>query len=212
MQYSPYDSWRRYATPLFDPLSATALTGGAAALGGVGNAISAANTLAGGGYAAELGQMKQAEANYQATQDIENAASDTAAAQRQAIDVGQKANLLRSSTVANAAANGINAGAGSALSNQAQIASRGAYQAGQELWSGQNRATGLMNQAAGKEYSGYMDMLGGEESQRASDLSAAATIAGGGASLLRMYGGRSAGGSLAGTDFGTGGPSYPMYS
>jgi hypothetical protein len=83
-----------------------------AALGGIGNAISAANTLAGGGYAAELGQMKQAEANYQATQDIENAASDTAAAQRQAIGIGQKANLLRSSAVANAAAYGINAGAG----------------------------------------------------------------------------------------------------
>jgi len=35
-----------------------------------------------------------------------------------------------------------------------------------------------------------MDLLGGEEAQRAADLSAASTIAGGGASLLRMYGGK----------------------
>lgn len=212
MQYSPYDPWRKYTAPLFDPLSATALTGGAAALSGIGTAISAANTLAGGGYGAELGQMKQAEADYQATQDIENAAGETAAAQRQAININQKANLTRSSAVANAAANGINAGAGSALTNQAQIAGHGVQQAGAELWSGQNRATGLINQAAGKQYSGDIDLLGGEEAQRSADLSAASTIAGGGASLLRMYGGTGAGGQLTSTDFGTGGPFYPMYN
>src|ERR1700693_1074567 len=169
MQYSPYDPWRKYTAPLFDPLSATALTGGATALSGIGTAISAANTLAGGGYAAELGQMKQAAANYQAPQDIENAAGETAAAQRQAINIGQKANLMRSSAVASAAANGINAGAGSAVTNQAQIAGHGVQQAGMELWSGQNRAAGLINQAAGKQYSGDIDLLGGEEAQRAAN-------------------------------------------
>jgi len=201
MQYAPYDAWRRYALPTFDPLSITgtalsglgggsALSGGAAALRGIGSGFSAANTIAGGNYAAEAGQMKQALANFQATQDTENSAGDIAAAQRQAIGVSQKTNLARSSAVASAAAGGVNAGTGSALTNQAEVAGGGNYRAGMDLWQGQNRATSLLNQAAGKQYSGYMDLLGGEEAQRAADLSAASTIAGGGASLLRMYGGK----------------------
>jgi hypothetical protein len=199
MQYLPYDARNRVA-PLFDPLSVTGaalagmgggstLSGGAMALRGVGTALSAANTIAGGSYAAEAGQMKQAEANFEAAQDTENSAGEIAAAQRQALDANQKANLVRSSAVANAAAGGVNAGVGSALTNQAEIVGRGNYQAGMDLWQGQNRATGLLNQAAGKRYSGYMDLLGGQEAQRAADLNAASTIAGGGASLMRMYGG-----------------------
>jgi hypothetical protein len=201
MQYSPYDPWRKYTSPLRDPLSTTAAalatlgggsaaTGGAMALSGIGSGISAANTIAGGGYAAQLGQAKQAEANFEANQDVANAAGEIAAAQRQAIDVNQRAGLTRSSALAQAAANGVNAGAGSALTNQAQIAGRGRYQADMDLWSGQNQASGLMNRAAGQRYTGDLDALAGEEMQRASALNALSTIAGGGASFMRMYGGR----------------------
>jgi hypothetical protein len=201
MQYSPYHPLRKYTSPLFDPLSTTAAalatlgggsaaTGGAMALTGIGTGISAANTIAGGNYAAQAGQMKQAEANFEADQDVANAAGETAAAQRQAIDINQKANLLRSSAVANAAAGGVDAGAGSALTNQAQIAARGRYQADMDLWSGRNQASGSMNQATAKRYTGELDLLGGEEAQRASTLNALATIAGGGASFMRMYGGK----------------------
>jgi hypothetical protein len=185
MQYSPYHPWRRYTSPLFDPLTTTA-----AALSAAGTGISAANTIAGGNYAAQAGQMKQTEANFEAQQDIENAAGETAAAQRQAIDAAQKGNLLRSSAVASAAADGVNAGTGSALTNEAQIAGRARHQADMDLWSGQNQSTGLMNQAAGKQYSGDMDLIGGQEAQQASTLSALSTIAGGGASMLRMYSGK----------------------
>src|SRR5262249_25614651 len=120
MQYSPFDPWRKHTSPLFDPLSTTA-----AALSAAGTGISAANTIAGGNYAAQVGQMKHTEANHQAAQDVENAAGETAAAQRQAIDVNQRANLVRSSAVANAAANGLNAGTGSALTNQSEIVNKG---------------------------------------------------------------------------------------
>jgi uncharacterized protein HemX len=115
MQYSPYDPWRNCA-PVFGALSLAG--GGAAALSGIGTAISAANTLAGGGYAAEHGQMQQNLADFEANQDIENAASTTASAQRQAIATSQQANLARSSAVAGAAAGGVNADTGSALVNQ----------------------------------------------------------------------------------------------
>ena len=201
MQYSPYDPFRKYTCPLFDPLSTTAAalatlgggsaaTGGAMALTGIGAGISAANTVAGGSYAAQAGRMKQAEANFEADQDVANAAGETAAAQRQAIDISQKARLLSSSAVATAASTGVNAATGSALTNQAQIAARGRYQADMDLWSGQNQASGSMNQAAAKRYTGEMDELGGEEAQRASTLNALSTIAGGGASFMRMYGGK----------------------
>jgi hypothetical protein len=201
MQYSPYHPLRKYTSLLFDPLSTTAAalatlgggstaTGGAMTLTGIGAGISAANTMAGGDYAAQVGRMKQAEANFEADQDVANAAGETAAAQRQAIDFNQRADLLRSSAVAHAAANGVNAGAGSALTNQAQIEARGRYQADMDLWSGQNQASGLMNRAAAQRYTGELDVLGGDEMQRASTLNALSTIAGGGASFMRMYGGK----------------------
>lgn len=200
MQYAVYDPWRKYTAPLFDPLSVTGAAiagldgstaaGGAMALTGLGSALSAANTIAGGSYANTAGQMQQQAANFQAQQLQENAAGDIAAAQRQAIDTNQKANLLRSSAVARAAGGGIDAGTGSALTNQAQIVNRGRQTGMLDLWQGQNQATGLMNQAQGVEYTGTMDALAGQEAQRASYLNAAATIAGGGASILKMYGGR----------------------
>jgi hypothetical protein len=59
-----------------------------------------------------------------------------------------------------------------------------------DLWSGQNQATGLLNRAAARRYTGELDAIGGDEASRAAGLNAFATIAGGGASLLRMYGGR----------------------
>ncbi len=187
MQYSPYDPFRKYASPLCDPLSTTA-----AALSGIGTGISALNTLAGGSYAAQVGKARQAEANFEAEQDVINSSSEIAINQRQALDANQKANRLRSSAVAQAAANGVDAGSGSALTNQAQISARGRYQADMDLWSGQNQATGLLNRAAGKRYTGELDAIGGDEASRAADLNALATIAGGGASFLRMYGGKGA--------------------
>jgi hypothetical protein len=201
MQYSPYHPFRKYASPPCDPLSTTAAalatlgggsaaTGGAMALTGIGTGLSAANTLAGGSYAAQVGRAKQAEANFEADQDVANAAGETASAQRQGLDTIQKADRLQSAAVAQAAANGIDAGAGSALTNQAQIAARGRYLADTDLWSGQNQATGLMNRAAGKRYTGDLDAIAGDEANRAAGLNTLATIAGGGASFLRMYGGK----------------------
>jgi hypothetical protein len=199
MQYSPYDPFRRYVSPLRDPLSTTAgalaalgggsaATGGAMALTGVGAGVSALSSLLGGGFAASIGKAKQAEANFEADQDVANSAGEIAAAQRRALDVEQRARLLRSSAVAQTAAGGVAAGAGSALTNEAQITARGRYQAGIDLWSGQNQATGLLNRAAAKRYTGELDALGGGEASLAADLGAFSTIAGGGASLLRMYG------------------------
>jgi hypothetical protein len=199
MQYSPYNPFRKYASPPCDPLSTTAAalatlgggsaaTGGAMALTGAGAGMSALSTLMGGDFASAVGKAKQAEANFEADQDLANSAGEIASAQRRALDVAQKANLLRSSAVAQSAANGVDAGAGSALTNEAQIAARGRYQADMDLWNGQNQATGLLNRAAAKRYTGELDAIGGTEANLAAGFGALGTIAGGGASLLRMYG------------------------
>jgi hypothetical protein len=199
MQYLPYDILHKYACPVCDPLSTTgaalaglsggsALSGGAMALKGLGTAFSATNTLAGGNYAAEAGQLQQQAANYQAQQLQENAPGEIAAAQRQAIAMGQKADLLRSSAVANTAAGGVNAATGSALTNQAEIVNRGQQNSLLDLWQGENRATGLTNEAQGKQFSGAVAALAGQEAKRAATVNALSTIAGGGASWMRMYG------------------------
>ena len=64
-----------------------------------------------------------------------------------------------------------------------------ARQAREEFNAARTQAvTGLMNQAQGLQYTGAMDALAAEEARRAADVSALGTLAGGGASLLRMYG------------------------
>ena len=47
-----------------------------------------------------------------------------------------------------------------------------------------------MNRAAGKRYTGELDVLAGDEMQRASTLNALSTIAGGGASFMPRHAAR----------------------
>src|SRR5579885_520256 len=154
----------------------------------VGGALQAAGTLMGGSAAAAYGRMQQQAAEFQATQDVMNSASEIAAASRRSIETLQKANLTRSAAVATAAAGGVTTTAGSPLTNDAEISARGHYAAALDLWNGQNAATADLNKAAAAHYSGLMDEIGGQMAQQASYLSAAGTLASSGASAYRMYG------------------------
>jgi hypothetical protein len=198
VQYSPYNPWRKYTTPLFEPMSATA-----AGLALAGGAVSAMGTLAGGSSAAQMGRMRQQAANFTATQDTMNSASEIAAAGRRAAETNLRANLTRSSAVANAAAGGVNAGTGSALTNEAQIAARGHYAASLDLWNGENASTADLNRATAAHYTGLMDEIGGEMEKRASQYSAMATLASSGGTAFRLYGMRNPGaGSPGGNSWG----------
>jgi hypothetical protein len=159
----------------------------AAAAAVAGGALSAAGTLAGGANAAQTGAMKQTAQQFAAQQDVQNSASDIAAAQRQGIDVKQKANLVASTARANAAASGVDASTGSAATNQAQIGARGEYESLMDLWQGQNRASGDLNKAAAATYQGQIDELSGQAQQTASYLSAGGTLAASGASAYKIY-------------------------
>jgi hypothetical protein len=190
-RYSAAGIWGRAA---FDPISGTiALAGaGLSALGGgsafggasllatgAGAGISAMGSIVGGNYAKAAGQAQQTEANFQATQATQQSATDLATAQATALDQRLKTSLAISSARAGAAFGGVEAGAGSALTNQKNLASRGEYLAGMDLWSGQNRATGDLNTAAGDIYGGEVAAIGGQQQQLASQYAAAGSIVGG---------------------------------
>lgn len=179
-----------FASADFDPLTMTA-----AAMMAVGGGISAYSTIAGGGAAANIGQAKQQAAESQAQQLTSNAAGEIAGAGRQAIDINQKANLLRSSSVASSAAGGVESTSGSAVTNEAAIASRGRNESALAMWNGENRFSGLLNQAAATRYTGTLEEEEGQYEKKASYLSAAATLAGAGGSMFKMYG---TGGAKAG--------------
>jgi hypothetical protein len=166
----------------------TLMTGASAAMTAAGGGISALSTIAGGNAQAQIGQAKQTAANFQADQLTSNAAGAIAGASRQSIDIQQKANALRSTSQANAAAGGVVTTSGSAVTNEASIASRGRNEATLAMFNGQNRAVGLLNEAAGARYEGTLEEETGQYEKQASMLSAAGTIAGAGGSIFKLYG------------------------
>ena len=182
----------------FDPVSGLMLAGAA---------VSAVGTIAGGNAAAASGRMAQQQAEFQATQDVMNSASARAAAQRQALDITNKANLARSAAVAAGAAGGVTTTSGSPLTNEAGIVTRGRYASALELWNGENAATGDLNKATAAHYQGEIDRISGEMQQKASVFSAVGTLASSGASAFKMYGMRGGGAGGYGGG-GYGGPAY----
>lgn len=170
---------------VFDPVTMTALSVGMTAAGA---GMSAMSTIAGGGAAAQIGAAKRQAAEFQALQLTDNAAGEIAGASRQSIDIQNKTNLLRSSAVASAAAGGVVTTSGSALQNEGEIVARGRNESALAMFNGQNRATGLLNQAAGVRYTGELEKEEGEYEKKASYLKAASTIASAGGSIFKMYG------------------------
>lgn len=164
-------------------------TGGIATAGLMlgGGLLSAAGTLAGGNAAKQMGLMQQNEKEFEAQQEQENSAADIAQGQQAGIEASTKANLLKSSAVATAAAGGVETTSGSAVTNQAQIDVRGKYAAAMDLWNGQNAATADLNKAAAAQYTGLMDAAGGDMAQQGSELAAAGTLMSSGGSAFKAY-------------------------
>jgi hypothetical protein len=177
-----------FANANFDPTGGLLTAGMMAA----GAGVSAFSTIAGGGAAAKIGQAQQQAAEFTAEQQTSNAAGEIAGASRSSIDIQQKANLLRSTSVANAAAGGVVTTSGSPLTNESQIVSRGRNEAALAMWNGENKATGLLNEAAAARTTGALEAATGQYQQQASYLSAAGTLAGAGGSMFKLFGSKSA--------------------
>lgn len=165
----------------FDPLTLTAGT-----LMVAGGGLSAAGTLAGGNFAKFAGQAQQQEANYRAKQLRMNAGQALAASQRQMWESQNKTNLAISTSRANAAANGVNVGAGSSVTNIGDLAKRGEYIASMDLFNGKSHASALLNEAKGAEFSGQVSAIEGEEKQQASYLAAGGEALGSAGSALKL--------------------------
>lgn len=170
----------------FDP--GTALMAGSLAMSAVGTGIGAMGTIAGGSAARQAGVMQNQADVYQAEQLQMNEPQEIASAQRQMLDTQQRTRMAISTSRASAAGSGVNAGIGSPVTNQGELAARGRYQSMMDLFKGQSEATGTENQRQGVLYSGQAALIGGEEAAQAASYNAAATIAGGGASMLKTYG------------------------
>lgn len=176
------DIWAHAA---FDPMTLTAASIGATAIGGL---MSAGGTIAGGNAAKAAGVMQQRAAYNTAAQLDQNAAQAFASGQRQMLDTRQRTNMAISSARAIAAGSGTNAGVGSPATIQGALAQRGSYNAAMDMFNGASTATGLRNQAAGVRYGGNAAAIGGQEQQQASYLGAAGTIAGAAGGMARSYG------------------------
>ena len=153
-----------------------------------GAALSAEGTLAGGNFARQAGLMAQQGKEFEAQQLEQNANQAIGSSQREMLDTRLRTGLAISQSRANAAGNGVNAGSGSAVTNQGDIAQRGSYAAAMQLFRGESAASGLRNQAAGARYTGSLEALQGDMQQRASRMAALGTLAGGAGSMLQTYG------------------------
>lgn len=173
---------------VYDPATLTVMTVGSMAATAAGGALSAESTLAGGNFAKTAGQMQRQAKDFEATQLDQNASDELATSQRRMFDTQEKARLAISSSRARAGASGVDAGAGSAVENEGELAQRGSYHALMDLWQGESNATGLLNRAKGARYSGVLDEMGGEEKQSASELAAAGTLASTAGSMFKTYG------------------------
>jgi hypothetical protein len=168
----------------FDPLTLTAVSMGATAVGGL---VTGAGTIAGGNAAAAAGQMQQASANNTALQEDENASQALASGQRKMFDTQQRTRLAISTNTAEAGASGVDAGVGSPATNAGALAKRGSYNAAMDMFNGASTSTGLLNQAAATRYSGTAAAIGGQEAQDASYLTAAGTIASSAGTMAKTY-------------------------
>jgi hypothetical protein len=177
--WKAYNHFRGWAT-VHDPVTMTVATVASGAL-------SAAGTLMGGSAAASAGKSQQDAAYFKAAQEEQSAQESRAAAQRTALDKDRQSRLLQSTLQANAAASGGGADDPTVVGLGQDIAGRGEYQSLMDLYTGENRARGLEDQATGSRMSGDAALAEGNAKKDASYLSAAGTLIGSAGSAYRTY-------------------------
>ena len=174
---------------VYDPLSLTF-----AGLGLAGSGMSAAGTLM-GGAASSSALRAQAPAdilaaNYAAQKSEWDAQESRAAAQRKAIEDGQRTNLVLSKLQAGAAAGGGSVADVGDLGGQ--IVEKGDYQKLMDMYAGEERARGLEDQAKALRTTGMnramSDIYKADVTDATAPLSAAGTLMSGVSGLFDKYG------------------------
>ena len=176
--------WERYrfldVGAAHDPATLTAMTVASAAL-------TAGGTIIGGQAAGAAGESQKNAMDFKAAQEEQAAQESRAAAQRVAMDKRREATLLGSKLQARAAASGGGAADPGVLDLAGDIAQRGEYEALTDMYRGENRARGFLDQAVASRLTGEAALAEGKAKRNAAFLQAAGTIIGGTGSAYKQY-------------------------
>ena len=126
-----------------------------------GTIMSAIGSLVSAGTARRVGNAQATEANYAASQLEQNANNVVAAGQRSAAGEALKAKILASRALAVAAASGGDASSPGVEHVIADIAGRGAYNAGVALYDAEDKARQMLMGAESTRYGGQVMKAGG---------------------------------------------------
>lgn len=154
-----------------------------------GTILSGVGQMQAGQAAAAQGAAQQVASNYSAEVLGQQAGQTRAAAQAASGYADINTAYALSKARATAAASG-GGGADPTVTNiEGQIAARGNYNALSSLYSGEEKARGLENQAALDVYTGEQQKIAGDARASGGMLAGIGTILSGGASLFSKYGG-----------------------
>lgn len=165
-----------------DPLSSIALVAGLA-----GTAVSAMGTIGAGKAANQAGIAQQQSMQFKAAEEKQAADESRAASQRSALEHDKATELQRSRLQALAAASGGGADDPTVVHLGEDLAGRGEYQHLMDMYTGENRARGLEDQATGDQMTGAAQLAEGKAKQNASYYSAAGTVLSGAGSMFDRY-------------------------
>lgn len=145
--------------------------------GAAATAISSIGSIIGGGMKADaeeqMGQLQQTGAEFQAKQLDQAAVESRAVGVAQATEKRRIGALALSSLTARAAADGGSATDSTVLKLAGDIAGRGEYEALGDLYTGENKARGLQDEAAATRYTGAARAYGSQLSARATRIGSA---------------------------------------
>jgi hypothetical protein len=150
-------------------------------------AMSAAGTIMGGNAAAAAGQVSAARSISRRRRKIRPRRNRGRLLSARALEKDRQATLLQSTLQANAAASGGGAADPTVIGLGQDIAGRGEYQSLMDMYTGENRARGIEDQAIGSRLTGDAQQAEGEAKRTASYLSAAGTLVGSAGSAYRTY-------------------------
>lgn len=159
----------------------------ASSLGAFGTIMGAISNIASAGTAKTVGSHQREAAYFTAAQQDQAAQSVVAAGERSAMNEDLKAKLLASRAIAVAAANGGDATSPGVSQIVADIAGRGAYNAGVALYDAEDKARQLRLAAEGARYSGDVAEAGGQSKAAAYLFGSAGNLAQA-SSLFSKYG------------------------
>jgi hypothetical protein len=152
-------------------------------------AAGAATSLYAGHEAAAQGAAQQEAADFQSKQLDVNAGQEEAAAQRKAIESRRQGRLAASAVRARGAADGGSAMDPTILDLETKAVGEGEYQAMTDLYEGASRARDIRMQSSATKFEGAQYRAAGRRSQKASYISAPATLfSTAGQGLMAKYG------------------------